>query len=184
MKFINENLKKVGIVNSVLIVIAIALKIYCTVIHPHVNTILEGVFCIAALVCGFIYGLSGYKKDGAKYFKIFFVLYAAEAVMSAINAFIYKPEGMMVFTVIVLIAHIAVVLCALALALLKDIGKDNSTIIAFVNLFINVILLVAVCTSKNYVQAYVGEINNVVLSCIAFIFVSAKYKDKEIRGSK
>ena len=74
MKLINENLKKVGYVNAVLIIVAIVLR---AIIIPTAPTLIkiDAIACILALISGLVYCLNGYKKDVAKYYKAFMILY-------------------------------------------------------------------------------------------------------------
>ena len=68
MKLINNNLKKTGIFNSVLIVIAFVLRML-NIWKMSGIAIVDTIVCVAGLISGLLYCLNGYKKDVAKYYK-------------------------------------------------------------------------------------------------------------------
>lgn len=80
MKLININLKTVGIVNSILLVAAIVLRVINITEMPTIR-IIDLAICVVALLSGLVYSINGYKKDVAKYYKVFMYLYVVSNVI-------------------------------------------------------------------------------------------------------
>lgn len=178
MKLINDNLKKAGYFNTILIIGAIGVKVYSL---TKVNTFvkIDSIVCIFALVFGLIYSLNGYKKDVAKYYKIFMYLYLVSSVLS-LMAPLVEPI-LTTINIFVVTINVALLILVFALAFIKDLGVNKSTNIAMVILLLNIIKLLYNVANKITIPSGFA---NLVLPCISCVLVSAKYKDKESRGAK
>ena len=94
MKLINDNLKKAGYFNTVLIMIAIILRIVSLGGLP-LHVLFDSVLCIIALIFGLFYSLNGYKKDAAKYYKMFMYLYFASSVLSFLAPLLKEEKNVL-----------------------------------------------------------------------------------------
>lgn len=139
---------------------------------------------LLALASGFIYIISGYKKNASAYFKGYvWILLIAEGIGACVaikygNSYIIK------------FAKMACVILFTMLATGKDMGKKRSFSIAGTLLVIEVALLI------HYLIKYLpgidatllpyifDPIEHVVLTITTIFMVCGKYIDKETRGAK
>ena len=183
MKLINDNLKKTGIFNSILIVIALALRLMNIGKMPII-ALVDALINVIALLCGLLYSLNGYKKDVAKYYKAFMCLYALGSLISFISPlrrFGFSPTNQ---TNLVHIIHFVVLVCTCLLALVKDFGEHNSKATALVLLVMNGVILVNDLISGAIVDVDYVSLSIFVQAIITYVLVSQKYADKEFRGAK
>ena len=180
MKLSNDNLKKAGYFNSVLIVAAIILRAINFANSPTLMMV-DNVVCILALVFGLLYSLNGYKKEAAKYYKTFMYLYALSSLISFAAPLIsfgignYNLENVINFAVFV---------CACLLAFVKDFGKNNSNTTVCIALVLTGIKLVNDLLNGTLVNLHFASFSIFVQAMIACVLVSHKYIDKESRGAK
>lgn len=192
MKLINDNLKKAGIFNSIIIVLAIILETIDFFKDGILIKKIITVLIIIGLIFGMFYALSGYKKNNAKQYKIFMSIYAFVSVYDAIFAlhFLLIPgtinhlsENMVGF--ITTITKLVPAFCITTLAFDKNLGKKKSIALVATNLVVVVISLLAEVIAYKDINQFSGiYLSLLILSCIAFVFVEAKYTDKESRGAK
>lgn len=175
MKFINENLKKAGYFNAVLIVLAIVLRLRLSA-EAAIIIKIDSIVTVIALVFGLIYALNGYKKESAKYYKGFMCLYLISSAVSILSPALAPLPGAS-NNVLTVINGIIFVLIAI-LAFVKDLGVNKSTTIAASILLLNVVKLFL----SNKISIH-GIFANFVLACVMCVFVTAKYRDKESRGT-
>ena len=178
MKFINDNLKKAGYFNATLIIVSIIVKLITIKEVPTLVKI-DSTLCIIALVFGLFYSLSGYKKDAAKYYKVFMYLYFVSNILSLASQLIAPMFGKKDFFVVSINA--IVLILVFVLTFIKDLGVNKSTNISLIILLLSVIKLFYDVANKTTIPS---EFVNLILACILCVFVSAKYKDKESRGVK
>ena len=176
MKFVNKHLKEAGYFNTALIAIAIILRII-NFPSDQVLTKIDSIVCIAALIFGLVYSFNGYKKDAAKYYKIFMYLYLLSSLVAVSTYF----EGT---KLIIFISNIIVSICLFVLAFAKDIGKEKSNFCALLTLALSLAKLLFALQGPTNMAGISAEFASVALACVLCVFVSAKYKDKEARGSK
>ena len=178
MKFINDNLKKAGYFNVVLIIAAIIAKL-ATIKKVSMLVNIDSIVCIIALVFGLFYSLSGYKKDSAKYYKVFMYLYFASNILSLMVPLLAPKFE----TVNYFIASINAVILVLVfiLTFINDLGVNKSTNLSMLILLLNIIKLFYDVSNKTTMQS---GFSNLILACILCVFVSAKYADKASRGAK
>ena len=181
MKLINDNLKKAGYFNAVLIVIALVLRLATFVSIPTLGKI-ESIICIVALIYGLIYSLNGYKKDASKYYKIFMYLYLLSTVITLILTFFVAINELRKYGVLVIIANVIILMSLAILAFAKDLGEKKSNGLALAVLAISIFKLCFVSTKT--ISHISIAFDNLMLACILCVFVSAKYADKASRGAK
>ena len=185
MDFIRKNLKAIGIVNSIAIVVCIALRLASL---SQASTLLAKIdlfACVIALTFGLFYSLSGYKKDSAIYFKAFVYLYAATSILSFATAIIsLMVDGSFVFDLNTakIIIHAIVTICISILAIGLDLGKKKSLQLTYAILLLNIVKLIISLVSKTQFAIISSDVSNVLLTCTLLVFVCAKYVDKQSRG--
>ena len=173
-KLINSNLKTVGYINAVLIIVAIVLRIVSLGGLP-LHVLFDSVLCIIALIFGLFYSLNGYKKDAAKYYKMFMYLYFASSVLSFLAPLLKEKN------VLFICINAIIVVLVFILAFIKDLGVNKSTCLSLMVLILNVIKLFFDVAEKVTIPSGFA---NFVLACVLCVFVSAKYADKASRGAK
>lgn len=184
MKLINNNLKTVGYINVVLIVIAIILRLIAITVVPTIIKI-DAILCIAALACGLIYALNGYKKDAAKYYKTFMYLYLISSVLSLGTSLSLAIADLGNFGILMIISNIIITISIFVLAFVKDFGEKKSNILSLLVLSLNILKLLSDISIKGITTPIISAgFGNLILACILCVFVSAKYADKASRGAK
>ena len=139
-------------------------------------SVLEGLIACAAATA---YALLGYKKDAAKFYKIFMVMYALSALLSALPCFLSGQGG-----IIDKVAAILTVIGALILAFVKDLGEQKTLIIAdILAILYAVVFIYKIFTAENFFMDAQASFTGLVLSILAIIFIKGKYIDKHSRGS-
>ena len=179
MEFITKNLKKVGVVNIILIVAVLVARCITFANSPAMSKV-ESIIGTIGLVFGLIYAFNEYKKDAAKYYKLFMYTYVINSIIYVIRTIVTSQIWQFVLGAIVLI-------CMCLLAFVKDFGKTKSFTAIGIVLLTNVIRFVAAFFATNVVNvtSLVSFSSvNLTLAIIAFIFVVCKYADKESRGTK
>ena len=185
MKLINENLKKTGIVNSILIVIALVLEASAIKGLPLFGVI-DKVVSVVGLICGLLYSIKGYKKNAARYYKWFMYLFALRSLISfAISVFLVGFKASDLISLIHAI-NFAIFVCAFMLAFIKDFGEHNSKTAATIILVLSGIRLFGDVTSMLLFDAnYVNVTAAIFVEAIIInVLVSQKYIDKASRGAK
>lgn len=183
MKLINDNLQKTGIFNSLLIVIALVLRLINIGKLPFIGVV-EVIANIIALLFGLLYSLNGYKKDVANYYKTFMCLYALGSAFSFVLPLLrfgFNPTDQ---GNIIHIIHLVVLVCICLLAFVKDFGEHNSKATALILLVMNAIILANDLLSGAITEVYFVSLSIFVQSIIAYILVSHKYSDKKSRGTE
>lgn len=186
MEFIKKNIKTIGICNAIAIGLVIILKLF---IFKDLSTIskIDSSFCIVAMIFGIFYALNGYKKDSAKYYKLFMIMYYISSLLSLatpIALMINNEEIGFIDILFVTVWNIVIVYCVTILTIGKDLEKDNSANLCYVLLVANIIKLLAGIVSNEAIQRIAAHLSNLLLACIVFTFVFAKYIEKSSRGAK
>ena len=181
MKPINNTRRKVlQIVNFVFILIALGLRIYNLFSFTTVLRLIADISGCITLVFAIIYCLYGFKKDAAKYFKIYVWLYT---IMSFIHIAIEPDDGT---SRIVLLLNALTFATALVITLSADLGKTKTLLLGAINfaaIAVSVcIFLIAICDgSLEMIIVCVGQI----VPAIEFnLMLLGKYTDKVSRGAK
>lgn len=183
-----KNLKKAGIFNTVLIIITVILEVLgLLVMSAYSNDRILNIANIIALLCGLFYIFTGYRKSSSKFFKIFMIVYACASVYDAIADMLYCiSTGVTSLCIIEIIANFLAALCVVVIAFTNNFGKLASTRLGKLNLILTLVsdLVFGLFIYKDmliYLDIYVGDI---LLSCLALLFIIAKYTNKETRGAK
>lgn len=174
MEFINKNLKKVSIFNTVLIVITIVLLAIQIATSSFTSKKIESILQIVALLYGLYYALTGYKKISAIGYKVFMIIYALCSVTP-----LFRSTD--IFTIIISVLETG---CALLLAFGKNLGKSISTTLACVILILAITKIVRSALVLFSALNYVTVVSGLLLAFIVLVFVSTKYADKASRGTK
>lgn len=184
MKDIDSILKKLGYFNSILLVIAIVLKVITIIKVPLIIKI-DSAFCIIALIFGLMYSLKGYKKDNAKYYKSFMLMYFVSSAISFISSLMLAVSDLGKLGIVMIISNLIILISVLVLALIKNFGENKSLILAILIFLINVFKLFFDIAIKGMnTSIFSAGFANLILACILCAFVIAKYLDKASRGTK
>lgn len=184
MKLINDNLKKAGIISSILIVVAIVLRLIAITAVPTIIKI-DALLCIVALLCGLLYTLNGYKKSVANYYKAFMYLYSISSILSLGSSLSFAIADLGKFGIIMIITNAVILISVLVLAFAKDFGEKKSSILSLLVLSLNVFKLLSDISIKGLTTPIISAgFGNLILACVSCVFVSAKYVDKASRGTK
>ena len=177
---IMKHKKALGIVNLVLIAIALVLVI-AKFVRPAGSVIgqIDMLLCMAALLPALIYILSGYGKSAAKCYKAFMYLFAAGCLCSLICAVTENKNDWFLVLLRTLIFF-----GALLLTFVLNFRKKKSLLTACGLLALE--LIGAVGTLIRYGGSFDGIVkivSGVVLACLACMFALCKYADKDARGT-
>ena len=189
MDFIVKNFKKAGIFNTVLICITLLLQLYYMFLTPAYSyaTFFDYFFCVAmivALIFGMFYAFSGYKKSSAKYYKAFIYLSLLACLSFAIDDLLYINNPVFSSMTGTYASFIRVVPIAL-LAFVKDFGKRNSRICAYLQFALSLFIFVrGLVLYSEVITEIIVYACYLLLSAIMVVFVEEKYKDKAARGTK
>ena len=176
------------IAHLVFMAIAIGLVVFSIVniANDPLGDIISYLQCgsaLLALISGFIYIISGYKKNAVAYYKGYvWILLIAEGIAACV-AISYGNSYIIKF------AKMACVILFAMLATGKDMGKKRSYNIAGILLIIEVALLVHYLIKylpgiDATLLPYIFEpIEHVVLTITTIFMVCGKYIDKESRGA-
>lgn len=183
MRIIEDNLKLLSKVNIVLILLDVAFIIF-GIIGKYVE-IINGSLLIVALAFGFIYSLKESKKSAANYYKMFMIIYTLMSLLDIVM-FFFLSEYVDTFNTIgyiVICMRLVAFICIAALALVKNLGKNNSNTLAGTLFLINIVLFVICAFDKNQTGTYIMSFSNLLLSFTTYLLVNAKYFDKQSRGT-
>ncbi len=177
-------LKNIAIINEVLILLAIVFVISQFSTLSSIMMV-NAAICTLALILGVIYTGSEYKKGVAEFFQAYMFLYFASSVVSLIAPIVNAVQfGFNTGLCIAILVNIIVPICVAIVAFGKDLGKDKSAKLSYVDFIANVVLLVSCLCTKAPSSVYPIVISNFLLSINFSIFIYAKYIDKEKRGAE
>lgn len=188
MSFITNNLKKVGIVNTILIAICLFLDGYAIGQYPGLLSspmyMIDNCLKVISIICGLIYAVSGYRKNAAKYYKGFMFLQLLTRIFDLSNdtyfTLISDAYNRSYFTTTF---KFIIVVCIAILAFAKDFGRKKSLIVAYISLICDVVIFVRImATYSNSMGDVALAFAYLVLGAVTTIFVEAKYIDKASRG--
>ena len=183
MKLINDNLKKAGYFNAVLIAIAIVLRLI-NFKDISLYAKIDAAVCVISLLFGLLYSINGYSKDVAKDYKMFMLFYAISAMVSIIVPVLDLLNvgiGSLKFVSVAIDAITTT--CAFMLAFGKDLGYEKSIKYVTLALSVSIIKLLLNIVKLDFTHS-IPSSAHLIQAIIAYVFVSAKYKDKEARGTK
>ena len=141
---------------------------------PQVSALLN----LAALACGIIYLLKGYRKEASNYYKAFIAMMAAFYAITAYPG--YVTDG---FSVGVILQMVKIILL-LVLAFAKDLGKRNTWIVFWVMIAVYAVFLMV---KNNFAGMALYRIvvvfSKLVMDGTIGLAIKGKYDDKDARGA-
>ena len=180
MEFITKNLKQAGIFNTALIIIGIVYDVVRIFSISNTYSLIAIVLQLFAYCAALNYAFKGYKKDAAKSYRHFLYAFALSIIATMISASMRGKAPMRAN----ICAFISLV-CVMALAYTKDIGKTRSYAFALVALASSVINLAGqLIRSGLTYKGLLVTLSEFILCMVLFVFVIAKYRDKQERGTK
>lgn len=183
----NKIMSVVTYINLVLIGVCIIGCLYGIAITQNAWFIVDALVEIIALIASITYFAMGYKKDAARYYKLFMLLQAATFVVEyLVSSFIDNTEpasGVLIAFSLVLYGN------TLMLALAKDLGKKVTIGIASFNLVVYTAVLVGslfddYLTSVARTDTIILATTWFALAGITLLMTIAKYVDKAKRNTK
>lgn len=174
MTITDKTLKRIGLFNCAILIIATIFVMSTITDNPSLLEKIEIAICILTLMFSIFYSIDGYKKDSAKYYKIFLCLFILSVFITIINS----------DNIIKIVCSILCAICLCMLLLGKDLGKKKSTIISCVILAFNTIKILVDIFATNKASIFINSFPHLVLAIALCGFVAGKYLDKQTRGSK
>ena len=176
---IRDNFKKVGIVNLILIELVLIYDVIRLFKGDSAIGQATIIVHILGYFVGLLYAFSGYKKDAAKYYKLYMLAVLVAEVMSIFNlAPRTQPD------VISYVLRGACIVFAILLTFAKDLGSKTTLSICSASLFIHIFNLVRIIiNANNKLAAATNSVSDLALIIIALVFILAKYEDKKARGT-
>ena len=171
--------KVILVFNLLLIAAAVVLSIIgiCGEGATATRIITTVIRLVALLFAGF-YILSGYRKDAAKYYKLFGFLYMLTMVSGIISGIFNTTSALNV------ICDVLIVIGILALAFAKDLGRTKSFVICAVLVVLQIVLVLLVYFAGDPAVVKIISFIGIDLACLYGIMTFAKYLDKAERGTK
>lgn len=186
MNFDIKNIVRVGIINSLLLVISIVLLI----INNATRTVeplylINDLVCLATIISALIYTFKGYGKSASNSYKVFFILFALYKIFNFASDIKGDMTGEFLNVHINEILLAIMTINALVLAFAKDLGKKKSYGLVCASLLLQLVssirMFILYSSFSAIVIVYIVQI---VLAFVACTFVATKYADKESRGAK
>ena len=187
-KFVKNNLEKINVFNTVLAVLAIVFtsrELFDA--DALVTDRVSAAAFIIALTSGLLYIASSYKKNANGYYKGFMIIYALQSVYNIVSKLYHElAVGMNVPLIIITTVCVTVgAVCIIILAFVKNLGASKSLKLATVNFWANIgTIALSMIFTKGFVARPQIWLSTIIIAALAFVFVSAKYADKETRGAK
>lgn len=145
---------------------------------------------MAALCCGILYLVKGYRKNAALYYKLFLLLVAASCVFNAITMrnMMYSSVTDDVGSNVIYIARILYmtvkIILLLILAIFSDTGKRNTWVIFSILLISDVVFSVPAAIPPGYDGlTAVAVFSKLFLDGTIGLAIRGKYADKDSRGT-
>ncbi len=133
---------------------------------------------IFAMSVGILYLVSGYKKNSAGYYKLFFWLMVICLVLRLMVLYTNNVNTLM------LIGGAATIVLAFVLMAGKDMGRSVSYALLAALVIIEILLKLPFSFSNLSIGKLGGEFSMFMLFGTAGFMITAKYIDKSLRGSK
>lgn len=166
--------------NLVLIAASLILLTISFVTVDSLASKLSAVCEIILLIIAVLYIAFDYSKEGAKYYKAFFIFYAASfLVETACFDLDYNGSALVLILLMIIYGNV------LLLGFGKDLGKTTSYILSLFNVAIYALNLISFIIDGPVVFIdVIVYVSWVIDSLIAFIMVGEKYRDKQLRNTK
>ena len=180
MEKIKNHAKEIGVVNSVCLFLVTIYEIYVLFTMDN-NPILmtASVLSVIAYIFGIFYTIKGSTKAQAAYYKIFMMLFLLAALLCTVEL-IANEEASNVKK----IAYIISVILLILLSVVDNLGKSKTFYLGLIVLTIYFMCWVyEIINAYNPFTACLHTLGKVFLSGAACLFISAKYEDKDKRGT-
>lgn len=185
-KELNENIKKVGVFNIVIIIAAIVVRFF-NFSGQTINIKIDILLCSSSLLSGLFYALNGYKKNAEVYYRLFFTLFMignAITIVSPLLDVINRDmgHGGVLVSALFLVANIIVFLCSIPLALAKNLGRKKALVLAgiiFAIYLAKAIRAIVLLSPINYIAANIGNLFYAYIICV---FVNARHKENDLEN--
>ena len=187
-KFVKNNLEKINVFNVVLAVLAIVFtsrQLFAAGVS--VTDKISAAALIIALTSGLLYIACSYKKNANGYYKGFMIIYALQSVYNIVSKLYHElAVGMNVSLIIITTVCVTVgAVCIVLLAFVKNLGVSKSLKLAAVNFWVCIGgAVIGMIFVKGAIARPEFWLSPIMIAVLAFVFVSAKYADKEARGAK
>ncbi len=145
---------------------------------PLLIRIVSSITRIIAMGVGILYLVSGYKKSSAGYYKLFFCLMV---VVLILRTMVFLANGM---NAIMVAGSILTIIIAFVLLVGKDLGRDVSLILLTAMIVIEILLKLPFSFEGMSIGQLGGELSMFMMFGTAGFMMTAKYIDKELRGTK
>ena len=183
----NNSMKKTIKVIAIVLLFAC----FCLTIFQFANTanqtaykIIENIMYAIACIAGLVYVLYGCKKDVAKYYKLFLLLFSFVTLLNVITyLFALKARGF--DSNISAVLGTAICVIAMVLTFAKDLGKNNSMGLAYAMIAVGAVNSIRMFVLySDILGPMVSAAKNLIMVIIGFLFVIEKYIDRASRGAK
>ncbi len=137
-----------------------------------------GVFNIYALLFAGYYILAGYKKNAAKFYKVYALLFAISQSILLFYICSLTTEFILIFLTALALSVILTLLFG------RNMGKKVSLILCGILVLFAVLLLIFLLIYVNKLILLECSIVNLILVSLCFVLTYAKYVDKATRNAK
>ncbi len=187
----DKSFKWLSIVLILLLLLAFAaeISVFSGLLGNFIG-ISTNIFSILAIIVAFYYSIMGYGKIASKAYRIYMLLLAIVVWTDIVRHAMHLKGVPVAYAVGGLSIQFA---CLVVIALAENLGKKKSYTLCWIVLAIAIInFMIAFIFSPGFARGG-GIINtirvvrtgsDVLLIFIAYLITIAKYKDKEMRGTK
>lgn len=189
----NTAMKVISVINALLVLICAAGCVYVCTSGSGTYFIVSAVVEFLALVFSVLYYVFGFRKDAAKFYKLFMLFYASTYLVELLAAIIGKSElSVLTDASTTIIFSMILYGNTLLLAVSKDLGKKASLGLCIAGVVCYALPLAGCAvpgfmpfdTPVLWLSCLILFASHFVLALNALIMTLAKYKDKEMRGTK
>lgn len=179
MDKIKMRLQEIGLISLIFIAAVVSYLLSRFFMATELIDKVMVVIHMAAALFGFFYAISGFSKQAAMNYKLFMFLYLLSAIVNTYEVFINKDFSTISKTICILCVIISAIL-----TFTMNLGKNKSVIFTILILVFNIVLLLVILIKGNIpFQTQLSGVENALLTAFVCIFVSAKYDDKDARGT-
>ena len=171
--------KAILVFNLLLIVAAVVLSVIgMSGEGATITRILSAVIKMLGLLFAGFYIILGYRKDAAKYYKIFGLLYMLSIVAGIISCLSNT------FSITMIICEVLIIVDVFALIFVKDLGKTKSFVICAILVSLQIVLTALAYSESDPSIVKINTFIGIDFACLFGIMTYAKYLDKAERGTK
>ena len=171
--------KVILVFNLLLIAIAVVLSVISISGSGATTTrLVSTIIKLASLLFAGFYIVSGYRKNAAKYYKVYGILYMFSIVLTLI-ACIKNTSS-----TLAIICNTLPVIGILALVFVKDFGKTKALITCAILVLLQIVCVILANAEGDPTIVKINIFMSMDLACLLGIMTYAKYLDKAERGTK